>query len=243
MYVTSTPELLHGGNFTEIVNGTSVLPDILLQNITNTAINFKSLFNSQVLEATHTENDKTFLKLKKSNVEVESEEFDKVAFTVPARQVSLIKFSPLLDYAKQYALDSFHYMTSVRVFLAFKTPFWASSTNNTAPPIPFYDCTSDNCKPRGGSGITDLPIRNIFYPSHEFHGNAILATYVWEDDANLLTSFSDESLVELILDNLSVIHGEIVRQTYVVESGVVKTWIRDEFVGSGSIINFLLHEI
>ena len=111
MYVTSTPELLHGGNFTEIVNGTSVLPDILLQNITNTAINFKLLFNSQVLEATHTENDKTFLKLKKSNVGVESEDFDKVAFTVPARQVSLIKFSPLLDYAKQYALDSFHYMT------------------------------------------------------------------------------------------------------------------------------------
>jgi hypothetical protein len=42
----------------------------------------------------------------------------------------------------------------------------------------------------------------MLYPSHSSHGNALLASFVWEDDANLLTSFSNASLVELVLKGL-----------------------------------------
>jgi len=228
MYVTSTPELLHEEGFTEIINGTSQLADILFSNISATAKHFQYLPNTPVSEARHaggrvhlTTNHTTQL-------------FHKVAFTIPARQVSLVKFTPSLEYNKKYALDTFHYMTSVKVFLAFSTPFWSNSTNNKVPPIMFHPCTTTPCHPRGGSGITDLPIRTVLYPSHSYHGNSLLASYVWEDDANRLTSFSDSSLIELVLDNLVTIHGEVVRETYINNSGVVKQWVEDEFVGSGA---------
>jgi monoamine oxidase len=125
-------------------------------------------------------------------------------------------------------------MTSVRVFLVFDSLFWSYSNNtNKAPPIPFYPGQSTS--PKGGGGITDLPIRSVLYPSHSFHGNAVMATYVWEDDANRLTSFSNDSLIELCLNDLSIIHGDIVRESYIDGSGVVKQWIEDEFVGSGKM--------
>jgi hypothetical protein len=107
MYVTSTPELLHGGGFTEIVNGTSELPNAIFRNITSNVANFFYETNSQVTEAKHI-NSRTYLTIKRQNEPMNSSNFDAVAFTMPARQVSLVNFEPRLDYAKKYALDSFH---------------------------------------------------------------------------------------------------------------------------------------
>ena len=233
MYVTSTPELLHEEGFTEIVNGTSQLANILFSNISATAKQLQYLPSSPVSEASY-DGGVVHLTTNHSSLHLHS-----VVFTIPARQVSLIKFTPLLGYNKKYALDTFHYMTSVKVFLAFSTPFWSSTTNNKVPPIMFDPCTTTtttHCNPRGGSGITDLPIRTVLYPSHSYHGNSLLASYVWEEDANRLTSFSDSSLIEMVLDNLVTIHGEVVRETYINNSGVVKQWVEDEFVGSGNIV-------
>ena len=53
MYVTSTPELLHGAGFTEIVNGTSQLTQTIFTNITTNQRNFHYQPHSQVLEANH----------------------------------------------------------------------------------------------------------------------------------------------------------------------------------------------
>ena len=94
--------------------------------------------------------------------------FDEVILTQTSRDVSSMKFNPCLPYNKTYALNSFHFMHSVKVFLAFNIPFWANDTK--IPAIPFDSSTTMN----GGSGITDLPIRNIYYPSHPFHGYSIL---------------------------------------------------------------------
>ena len=148
--------------------------------------------------------------------------FDSVIMTPTPRAVSFIKFSPPLEYAKTYALNSFHYMNSVKVQLAFTKPFWAYS--NKAPIIPFNTSTEN-----GGSGITDLPIRNTYYPSHSYHGNAILASYTWEDDANRLTSLSDQEVIEQSLNDLVEIHGEVVRETF--KEGVVKKWLADSETG------------
>ena len=78
--------------------------------------------------------------------------------------------------------------------------------------------------------------RTILYPSHSSHGNALLASYVWEDDANHLTSFSNASLIEKVLNGLSTLHGNIVYQSYITVSGDVKQWIEDEFVESDEMI-------
>ena len=124
LYVTSTPELLHGKGFTEIVNGTSQLPNTIIRNITENA-------------KSHTAG-RTHLQMRMQNGTRRPAEFDSVAFTIPARQVSLVDFYPGLECAKKYALDSFHYKTLVKVFLAFSSPFWARSPSNTILPLLNY---------------------------------------------------------------------------------------------------------
>ena len=85
--------------------------------------------DSQVIAANH-KAGQTHLLIKMQIGTRRTAEFDSVAFTILARQVSLLNLYPRLEYAKKYALDSFHYMTSVKVFLSFSSTFWASSTNN-----------------------------------------------------------------------------------------------------------------
>ena len=104
------------------------------------------------------------------------------------------------QYAKKYALDSFHYMTSVKVFLAFSSLIWASSTNNKAPQIPFYHAHLQ----------TATQNQNHPLSITQFPWKCPAGFHVWEDGANLLKSFSNESLIELVLKDLSIIHVNIV---------------------------------
>ena len=132
-----------------------------------------------------------------------------------------MKFSPRLAYDKTYALDSFYFMDSVKVFLAFHTPFWANDTK--IPAIPFNSTTT----PNGGSGITDLPIRSLYYPSHPYHGFSILVSYVWSEDADRLTALSNEDLIQESLANLVEIHGEIARTQF--KEGKVQKWMEESW--------------
>jgi len=215
-----------GLGFSEVVNGTQVLPDTIFKNITNQAEkkNAEIEYNKKVVKVVIKDDQKVELEYKDSTSEISAgkKTFDKVIMTPTPRAVSFIKFSPPLEYAKTYALNSFHYMNSVKVQLAFTKPFWAYP--NKAPIIPF-NTSSEN----GGSGITDLPIRNTYYPSHSYHGNAILASYTWEDDANRLSSLSDQEVIEQSLNDLVEIHGEVVRETF--KEGVVKKWLVDSEAG------------
>ena len=125
-------------------------------------------------------------------------------------------------------------MTSVEIFLAFSSPFCASSTNNKAPPIPFYPCSCST---------TDCGKWN--HISWHKNGALSLTQFPWKCSACLLClgrwckpsdNLSNDSLIKLVLKDLSTIHGNIVYQTYLNGSGVVKQWIEDEFVGSGEMI-------
>ena len=147
--------------------------------------------------------------------------FDKVVITATSRVVSSMKFSPPLPYNKKYALNSFHFMNSVKVFLAFHSPFWANTTK--IPPIQFDSSTTVN----GGTGITDLPIRSIFYPSHSYHGYSILVSYTWGDDADRLSSLSDEDLITTSLANIVEIHGEVANEQY--KEGKVQKWMEEDW--------------
>jgi len=131
-----------------------------------------------------------------------------------------MKFSPRLPYNQAYALNSFHFIDSVKVFLAFHAPFWANNTKN--PAIPFDSHTTN-----GGSGITDLPIRSIYYPSHPFHGYSILVSYVWGQDADRLSALSDDDLIKKALANLVEIHGEVARTNF--KEGKVQKWMEQSW--------------
>lgn len=149
--------------------------------------------------------------------------FDRVVMTSPPRPTSLVRFTPRIEPEKQRALASFHVMNSVKVFLVFNNPFWA--TPNKAAPIPFNSSTSIN----GGSGVSDLSTSYTFYPSHPFHGPVILASYTWEDAADALTALSDEAIIEQMLSGLVEVHGEVARESF--SEGLVKKWLLDANAG------------
>lgn len=215
---------IFGQDFSEIVNGTETLTQTIFQNITNqeTLENVQIRFNTKVAKVLVNQNNTVGLEYK-TREDTNEDLFDRVILTTTPRAASFIKFEPRLDYAKTYALNSFHYMNAVKVQLAFTSPFW--SLPNKAPVIPFESSSVAN----GGSGITDLPIRTMYYPSHPSHGNVILASYTWEDDANRLTALTDAEVIEQAVSDLVEIHGPVVRDTF--KEGAVKKWVNDEQAG------------
>jgi len=214
----------HGHDWTEVVNGTSVLPDTMLRQITNqdNLTNVEIKYKTAVKKVIINEDESIALEYKTDDMVVK-EDFDTVILTPSSRVLSAIKFSPPLAYNKTIALNSFHYVNSVKVFLAFKTPFWASE--NKVPAISFNSTTS----PNGGQGKTDLPIRNVFYPSYSYHGNSVMVSYVWGDDANRLTSLSDKNLIEKSLVNFAEIHGEVANEMF--QEGRVQKWLAEDNAG------------
>eukprot|EP00090_Calanus_glacialis_P023079 TRINITY_DN35516_c0_g1_i1.p1 TRINITY_DN35516_c0_g1~~TRINITY_DN35516_c0_g1_i1.p1 ORF type:complete len:339 (-),score=49.14 TRINITY_DN35516_c0_g1_i1:223-1215(-) len=217
--------------FTEVVNGTSVLPENIFRNITNQEFrrNISMHKNSAVDQITVNANNTVTIHYKKNGEKIQKA-FDKVILTPTSRMVSNIKFSPRLAYNKTYGMDSLHYLNSVKVFLAFTKPFWAE--DNKIPAIPFNSTTTQN----GGSGITDLLIRNIFYPSNPFHGYSILVSYVWEEDADRLNALSDEDLKQKALANMVEIHGEIARETY--KEGKVVKWMEQDWTAGAFVFPY-----
>ncbi len=104
--------------------------------------------------------------------------------------------------------------SSVKVAIRFRTRFWQYGDK----PIV------------GGQTFTDLPIRKIIYPSHGLDcSNAtgtLIVSYTWGQDAKRIGSrakpkvpsqtldMSENELIDDILDQLTLIHGQVVRQEY-----------------------------
>ena len=75
-----------------------------------------------------------------------------------------------LSLAKRTAQRCLTYDHSTNVALKFKTRFWARG----AAPI------------HGGTSTTDLPIRQVVYPSYgsEWDTGVLIVSYTWADDAD-----------------------------------------------------------
>ena len=207
-----------GESWNEVVNGTSVLPETMMKRMTSqeTLPNVTISYDSFIEDVIVNEDNTVSLRNRKNSNQTMSV-FDRVVLTPTARVVSTMNFSPPLAYNKTFALNSFHFINSVKIFLAFHSPFWSTKTN--IPPIPFNSSTTVN----GGTGKTDLPIRYIFYPSHPNHGCSILVSYTWGDDADRFSSLGDEDLITRALDNLATIHGEVARKEF--KEGKVMKWM------------------
>jgi monoamine oxidase len=86
---------------------------------------------------------------------------------------------------------------STKVALKFKTRFWEEG------PSPI----------KGGSSTTDMPIRQVVYPSYgsECDTGVIIASYTWSDDADNMGNLSvhdEPRALELCIKNLAKLHNK-----------------------------------
>jgi monoamine oxidase len=94
--------------------------------------------------------------------------------------------------------------------------------------------------------VTDLPIRNVFYPDHgrETGRGVLLASYTWAEDAQRWGSLSRADRLEQALENLAQIHPQAPADY---EVGASKMWHDDPFAGGAFALfepgqQSLLHE-
>uniref|UniRef100_A0A8B9QAH6 Amine oxidase n=1 Tax=Apteryx owenii TaxID=8824 RepID=A0A8B9QAH6_APTOW len=115
---------------------------------------------------------------------------DYVLVTSSAKAARHIHFLPPLSPEKTHALRSIHYTSSTKVVLACTEKFWEKDGI------------------QGGQSITSRPSRFIYYPSHNFSSGVgvIVASYTWNDDAEFFLPLTDEKCLDVVFEDLSVIH-------------------------------------
>lgn len=138
---------------------------------------------------------------------------DSAIITIPfpvLRHIEVLQpFSP----GKQRAIRQLHYDASAKIFLQFRRRFWEEDEG-------IY----------GGGTITDLAIRNLYYPEHgRGSGRGIvLASYTWGEDAQRWGSLSPEERLRQALENVTAIHPQAAAE---IEVGASYMWHDDEFAG------------
>ena len=115
--------------------------------------------------------------------------------------------------AKQRAIRQLHYDASAKVFLQFRRRFWEDDDGIT-----------------GGGSVTDLAVRNVYYPDHgrDTGRGVMLASYTWGEDAQRWGSLSPGDRVAQALEDVSRIHPQAEEEF---EVGASKMWHDDEFAG------------
>jgi len=140
---------------------------------------------------------------------------DAAIITIPFTLLNFVEVLPhnTLSYSKWQAIHQLHYVASTKIGLQFRTRFWERDGIF------------------GGQGITDLPIRFSYYPSHGFgeQGGVILASYTWEDDTLPWDCLSHAERVQQALENLARIHGDQVYREFV--AGTSYSWAQSPFSG------------
>ena len=131
--------------------------------------------------------------------------------------------------AKQRAIRQLHYDASAKIFFQCRRRFWEEDDGIF-----------------GGGTITDLPIRNLYYPDHgrETGRGVILASYTWSEDAQRWGSLSPNDRIQQALENVAQIHPQVMKEF---EVGVSWMWHDDEFAGGAFALfdpgqQSLLHE-
>ncbi|XP_073511346.1 L-amino-acid oxidase [Phyllobates terribilis] len=147
---------------------------------------------------------------------------DYVIITSTSKATRLIDFSPPLSNEKSNALCFVHYASATKIFLSCNERFWEK----------------DGIV--GGRSSTDRPSRYIYYPSHNFTNGrgVLLASYTIEDDSLFFTSLTDEKCIDVVLEDLSIIHGiskEELRK--LCPKSVVKKWSLDPY-SMGAFVYF-----
>jgi monoamine oxidase len=138
---------------------------------------------------------------------------DYAVLTLPFPVLRHVEISRPFTRAKQRAIRQLHYDASAKVFLQFRRRFW-----------------EDDDGIYGGGTITDLAVRNVYYPDHgaTTGRGVLLASYTWGEDAQRWGSLTPADRVAQALEDLSRIHPQAIDEF---EVGASKMWHDDEFAG------------
>ena len=149
--------------------------------------------------------------------------------TVPFPVLRHIEVLKPFTRAKQRAIRQLHYDASAKILFQCRRRFWEQDDGIF-----------------GGGTITDLPIRNLYYPDHgrETGRGVILASYTWSEDAQRWGSLFHHDRIEQALEDVAQIHPQVVDEF---EVGASWMWHDDEFAGGAFALfdpeqQTLLHE-
>jgi monoamine oxidase len=114
---------------------------------------------------------------------------------------------------KERAIRQLHYDASAKILFQCRRRFWEEDDGIF-----------------GGGTLTDLPIRNLYYPDHgrETGRGVILASYTWSEDAQRWGSLKPDDRIVQALDDVAEIHPQITQEF---EVGASWMWHDDEFAG------------
>jgi monoamine oxidase len=158
-----------------------------------------------------------------------SETGDYAIITVPFPVLRHVEVLKPFSRAKNRAIRQLHYDASAKILFQCKRRFW-----------------EDDDGIFGGGTMTDLPIRNLYYPDHgrETGRGVILASYTWSEDAQRWGSLKPDDRIVQALDDVAEIHPQITQEF---EVGTSWMWHDDEFAGGAFALfdpgqQTLLHE-
>jgi monoamine oxidase len=138
---------------------------------------------------------------------------DYAIITVPFPVLRHVEVLKPFTRAKQRAIRQLHYDASAKILFQCKRRFWEEDDGIF-----------------GGGTLTDLPIRNLYYPDHgrETGRGIILASYTWSEDAQRWGSLKPDDRIIQALDDVAEIHPQITKEF---EVGASWMWHDDEFAG------------
>jgi monoamine oxidase len=158
-----------------------------------------------------------------------AEQGDYAIITVPFPVLRHVEVLKPFTRAKQRAIRQLHYDASAKILFQCRRRFWEEDDGIF-----------------GGGTLTDLPIRNLYYPDHgrETGRGVILASYTWSEDAQRWGSLKPDDRIIQALDDIAEIHPQIVAEF---EVGTSWMWHDDEFAGGAFALfdpgqQTLLHE-
>lgn len=113
---------------------------------------------------------------------------------------------------KRRAIRQLHYDAATKIFFQVRRPFWERDDGI-----------------RGGTTVTDLPIRRIVYPSNPAAADeraVLLASYTWGQDALRWSALDEPERTELALADVARIHPNVVSEF---EAAFSYSWSSDRF--------------
>ncbi|CAF1032308.1 unnamed protein product [Rotaria sordida] len=142
--------------------------------------------------------------------------FDTVVVATTPTVTHFIEFEPRIDFVQKYlAMRQVNYICASKIYLFFNTSWWYTQENIN-----------------GGSSDTDLPIRNINYPTmtnNQTDGGAILASYTFSKDSIAWQSLSESDAIELALRQLIQLHRNSSNMRNYFQGGKAKHWCEDPY--------------
>jgi monoamine oxidase len=193
-------------NMLEIQGGTDRLPYAFLPDLKD---NIR--FGAKMIAIDQSEEDVT-IHYRTAAGRLE-EKGDYAIITAPFPVLRHVEVLKPFSRAKQRAIRQLHYDASAKILFQCRRRFWEEDDGIF-----------------GGGTITDLPIRNLYYPDHgrETGRGVILASYTWSEDAQRWGSLSPKDRIEQALENVAQIHPQILHEF---EVGASWMWHDDEFAG------------